>query len=106
MTGWFADYLDPEDFLSVLLMSGVAENHWNYANPAFDDLCRRADSTTDAPKRLELYAKAEDLALQDAVMIPICYWQAPVLIDSAVRGVRSDASHFLPYTAVSLRRPK
>ncbi|HVT14245.1 MAG TPA: ABC transporter substrate-binding protein [Fimbriimonadaceae bacterium] len=106
VTGWFADYLDPEDFLSVLLASDATENHWNYANTAFTFLCREADASGNDPQRLGFYARAEDIALQDAVIIPICYWKAPVLIDSAVQGVRSDASHFLPYTTVSLRRKK
>lgn len=104
VTGWFADYLDPEDFLSVLLTTRAAENHWNYGNPAFDSLCRQADTGVDGAERLRLYAKAEDIALQDAVLIPICYWKAPVLADPAVKGVRNDASHFLPYNSVSLSR--
>lgn len=99
-TGWFADYIDPQNFLSMLLVSGVQENHWNYSNPEYDRLCGEADTCVDPKRRLDLYAQAEDLALQDAAMIPICYWKMPAAIAHRVHGIRSYAGQYLPYSSV------
>lgn len=102
MSGWFADYLDPQDFLSMLLTTGSPENHWGYSNPTYDRLCAEADVCLDPNKRMKLYAQAEDIVLQDAVMIPISYWKVPSLIGSRVHGVRADAGQFLSFAKVSL----
>lgn len=102
VSGWFADYIDPQDFISMLLVSGSAENHWNYRNYQFDTLCKEADSCPEPKLRLELYAKAEDMALQDAVMIPIAYWKTPILTRPRVHGVKSYLGQFLPYNTVTL----
>jgi len=102
VSGWFADYIDPEDFLSLLLASRSSENHWNYDNPAYDRLCGEADRCSDPALRLRLYAKAEDLALGDAAMIPICYWKVPALIGPRIHGIRSYAGNYLPYSSVTL----
>ncbi|HTQ10733.1 MAG TPA: hypothetical protein VMI31_11720, partial [Fimbriimonadaceae bacterium] len=99
---WFADYIDPEDFLSLLLTSNSAENHWNYSNPGFDRLCASADRCTLPAERLKLYAAAEDLALGDASMIPLCYWKVPVLVAPRVHGLRFYAGNTLPYSTVTL----
>lgn len=99
-SGWFADYLDPQDFISMLLVSSATENHWNYKNPRFDALCAEADVCVDPKRRLDLYAQAEDLALQDAVMVPICYWKTPSAMSRRVHGVRSYAAEYLPFNSV------
>ena len=44
---WYADYLDPQDFYSLLLSSKSPENHTGYADPQFDALCARADVERD-----------------------------------------------------------
>lgn len=103
LSGWFADYLDPQNFLSLLLTTGSPENHWNYSNAEFDQLCRAADGCEDPARRLKLYAQAEDIALQDAVVIPICYWQTACLCSPRVNGLQSNLSGFLPYNSVSIK---
>jgi ABC-type oligopeptide transport system substrate-binding subunit len=103
VSGWFADYVDPEDFLSILLTSRSPENHWQYSNPTYDALCDQGDTCIDPKLRLRLYAKAEDIALQDAVMIPLCYWRTPMITHPRVHGVRSYAAQFLPYNTVWIK---
>jgi oligopeptide transport system substrate-binding protein len=104
VTGWTADYLDPQDFLSLLLTSTSQENHWHYRNGAFDSLCGAADKEGDAKRRLDLYAKAEDIVLQDAIYIPISYWATPVIISSKVQALKHNSAQFLPYNTVTLTR--
>lgn len=100
---WAADYLDPQDFLSMLLASYGPENHQGYSNPQFDKLCEEADPMpSEDPKRLALYAKAEDIALQDAAWLPIYFQRDAELISPRVHGLRESAFGHLPHTTVWL----
>lgn len=100
---WAADYLDPENFLSTLLASYGNENKVNYKNDAYDALCREGDMTMDENKRKELYAKAEDIVLQDAVFIPIYYQKDFELISKRVSGIRNSAFGHLPHTTTAVQ---
>lgn len=99
---WAADYNDPENFLSFMLASYGPENKIGYSNPTFDELCRQADSSMDTAKRLELYAKAEDLALQDAPWIPIYFQRDAELQSPRLKGIRDSLFGHLPHTKVTL----
>lgn len=99
---WAADYLDPQNFLSHMLATDGPENHIFYSNPEFDKLCAEADSLMDEAKRLELYAKAEDIVLQDAPWIPIYFQRDAELMHPRVKGLRESLFGHLPHTTVSL----
>lgn len=101
---WMADYLDPQNFLSHMLATYGPENKIGYANPEFDRLCRLADSMLDMDERIPLYAQAEDLALQDAAMIPIYFQRDVELHRPHVQGLRLSAFGHLPHTTVRLDR--
>lgn len=73
MEGWCADYPDPENFLDVLFHSGSAQNHAHYANPAFDRLVEAARTEADVTRRLNLYAQADQVLLDDAPAIILSY---------------------------------
>jgi oligopeptide transport system substrate-binding protein len=64
--GWCADYPDPQNWLSVYWMTGGFGERIKYSNPALDKVMKEADSTVDAKKRMELYAKAQDMLVSDA----------------------------------------
>lgn len=81
---WFADYLDPQDFLSAILRTGAPINHLAYSNPKFDALCDAADSESDQNKRAEMYKQADQIAMDDAAIIPIFHGAQPALISSRV----------------------
>src|SRR5207248_5142421 len=70
---WAADYLDPQDFLSVMLRTGAPENRILYSSPEFDRLCDQADTDPDAKQRLELYRRAERIAIDDAAWAPVFF---------------------------------
>lgn len=100
---WYADYLDPENFLSVLL-SSYGQNRTNYDNPRFSDLCRRADRELDPAERARLYGRAENLALGDCPWIPLYHPQDPVVVQPWVKGLERNAFGILPPTHVSIER--
>ena len=100
---WSADYLDPQNFLSLLLSTTGAENKINYSNPQYDALCAKADTMVgNDAERLKLYAEAEDIVLQDAPFIPIYIEKDAELISPRVHGLRESVFGHLPHTTVSL----
>jgi oligopeptide transport system substrate-binding protein len=101
---WGADYLDPENFLSFMLATYPygPENRIGYSNPKFDALCKEADATMDQERRLQLYAEAEDIVLQDAPWIPIYFQRDAELISPRVKGLRKSLFGHLPHKTVKI----
>jgi peptide/nickel transport system substrate-binding protein/oligopeptide transport system substrate-binding protein len=88
--GWFADYPDPDNFLTVLLHSskwGPAGNHSRYANPEFDRLVDQARALTRLDDRIPLYRRAEQIAVEDAVWLFLYYYREEALVKPYVRGL-------------------
>lgn len=100
---WYADYLDPENFLSVLL-SQYGQNRTNYDNPRFTEYCRLADVEPNPSERTRLYARAEATALEDCPWIPLYFPQDAVVVQPWVTGLRQNAFGFMPPTKVTIRR--
>jgi len=94
---WMADYLDPQDFLSVMLRTGAPENVIGYSNPRFDSLCDKADSLTNQLQRLTLYRQAERIAVEDAPWIPLFFQRDVELWKPYVKGDRNCLMGHLPH---------
>jgi oligopeptide transport system substrate-binding protein len=99
---WYADYLDPENFLSFLFAGYGPENRVGYKNPRFDALVSEADSVLDMDRRLPLYAQAEDIVVQDVAWIPLYFVRDAQLVHPRVKGLRRSGLGYLPHTAVTL----
>ena len=101
--GWYADYLDPQDFYSLLLSSKSPSNHTGYADPQFDSLCARADVERDTAKRTALYQQAARIAAAAPPRIPLYYAVDPELVSSRVHGIDDCLMGHLPYKRVTLK---
>jgi ABC-type transport system substrate-binding protein len=99
---WAADYLDPQDFLSVMLRTGAPENRITYSNPRFDRLCDQADVDANAARRLQLYHQAERIAVDDAAWGPVFFQRDIELWDPRVQGLRDSLMGHLPHTQTSI----
>jgi oligopeptide transport system substrate-binding protein len=99
---WSADYLDPQDFLSLLLTTTGSENHTGYSNPKVDALCKQADAESDQKKRLELYAEAEKIVVDDAPWVPLYYQVDLELMRPNVKGIRDGLMGHLPHTTTTV----
>ncbi len=99
---WAADYLDPQDYYSVLLRSGGPENHVVYSNPKFDALCDAADVSQQPAARAALYRQAARIAADEAPVIPLYYQQDVELIKPYVSGIDDGLMGHLPYKHLSL----
>jgi oligopeptide transport system substrate-binding protein len=86
---WLADIPDPENFLHVLLHSEKigTDNYSRYSNKEFDKLVEEARFTTDPEKRIALYQKAEQMAVEDAVWVFIYHYRDVMMCKPYVKGV-------------------
>jgi ABC-type transport system substrate-binding protein len=84
---WFADVPDPDDFLFKLFHSKSPRNHTGYANPQFDALVQRARTEPDGQRRAELYRRAEQLVMDDAVVIPFFHYTYERVFQPYVKSV-------------------
>lgn len=101
---WYADYLDPQDFLNLLFITNGPENRQYYSNPKVDALCKAAaPMPTDDPTRLKMYAEAEDIILQEAAWKPIFFATDINLINPRVSGLQQSTMGYLPFNTVTIK---
>ncbi|HEY9363562.1 MAG TPA: ABC transporter substrate-binding protein [Chitinophagaceae bacterium] len=87
---WIADYPDAENYLSVFYSKNPAPpNYTRYNNPAFDVVFEKALKEDDDSTRYVLYRQADQIVMNDAVVVPLWY-------DVAVRLVQPRVSDFKP----------
>lgn len=107
---WVADYPDPENFLQVfygkLVPAELTErsyvNSVRYQNPAFDEVFERAQAETDLAKRVDLYTQADQIAMDDAAIIPIYYDENFRMLQQNVRNLYGNAMEYRDFSSVYL----
>lgn len=89
--GWIADYPDPSNFLYLFHGKNIIEeketsvNYFRYSNPKFDEGYEAALNEIDAEKRMELYAKADQILMDDAVIMPLYFNTGIRLVDPEIQ---------------------
>jgi len=79
--GWVADYMDPQNFLE-LLISNTGNNDGQYSNADYDRLLRQAASMPGGAARNAIMRQAEDIAItQDQALIPLYWYVSQNMID-------------------------
>jgi peptide/nickel transport system substrate-binding protein len=77
--GWIADYPDPSNFLylfhgkNILKDKETSINYFRYSSPAFDAVYEAALMEIDTEKRMKLYAEADQILMDDAVIMPLYF---------------------------------
>ncbi|HFC11646.1 MAG TPA: ABC transporter substrate-binding protein, partial [Anaerolineae bacterium] len=84
--GWCADYLDPENFLSILFSSDSAQNWGRYNNPTVDSLLITASSEADVNKRMALYAEIEAQIVADAPYTFLAHSVSSILVNPRIEN--------------------
>ncbi len=97
---WIADYLDPQDYYSLLFRTGAQGNHTGYSNPAYDKIVDAADVEQNPTKRATLYRQAAKILANDVPMIPMYYGDHPELTQPYVHGIDDSVINRLPYKNV------
>ena len=91
VSGWIADYPDPQNFLDILFHTGVEYNTGNYSNPKVDDLLDQASVEADEAARFNLYQQAEQIMTDEAACLPLWFGRTYLLIKPYVNNYELDA---------------
>lgn len=84
---WTGSYNDPTTFLGMFV-SYSYKNHSLFTNKAFDDEILTASKTIDQNIRMPALHRAEKILIEDeAVIIPIYYFEPPVLKSPNLKDV-------------------
>ena len=85
---WGADFPDPESLLLTLFGTGQADDYVGYSNPDFDAILQQAAAEQDADVRVQLYAQANQVLMDDAVVLPFYYDRSYLLVRPWVHGLK------------------
>ncbi len=85
---WGADFPDPESLLFTLFGTDQPDNYVGYSNPDFDGLLQQAASEPDPDVRIQLYAQANQILMDDAVVLPFYYDRSYMLVRPWVHGLQ------------------
>ena len=98
--GWIADYPDPSNFLYMFHGTNIIEgketsiNYFRYSNPEFDATFEQALTEIDEKKRMKLYAKCDQILMDDAVVMPLYFNTSIRLINPNVRNFDINAMEY------------
>lgn len=106
MQGWSAAYLDYGYYMDLLLDSRSGLNFANYRNPEFDKLIDQANSARGEADREALYRQAEQMAVNDASLVPVVFTRWATLVKPHVRGFEGSplSLGWTDLTGVQIRR--
>ncbi|GAB4249133.1 MAG: ABC transporter substrate-binding protein [Vicingaceae bacterium] len=113
-TGWVADYPDPENFLNLLYGKHVPDdintksyiNSVRYQSPIFDSLFETALREIDFKKRMELFRQADQVAIDDAAVMPIFYDENTRLLQEHVKNFPANAMEYRDFSEVYFKYPE
>lgn len=101
---WGADYPDPETILWSLFGSDSADNYIDYHDDAFDELLRAAAREQDPDRRAPIYAEAQQVLMDDHVVIPLFHDVAYTLVKPGVKGLEITSLGVLRLETVWMER--
>ncbi|WP_052092096.1 peptide ABC transporter substrate-binding protein [Paenibacillus sp. FSL H7-0357] len=95
--GWGADYNDPSAMMEIL-SSTNENNDSGWSDPLYDSYVTQAKHTFDPKERINLYAKAEKLLIDQMAIIPLYYYVADVLQKPNIHNVYLDYDGNIAFT--------
>lgn len=106
--GWVADYPDAENFLSLFYGGNIGEknasmNPFNYNNPVFNGMYEKALVETDETKRNELFAKCDQLVIDDAVVMPLINDDFITMVNMKVRKFVTNEMEQLDFSRIFIK---
>ncbi|EFH88372.1 peptide ABC transporter substrate-binding protein [Ktedonobacter racemifer] len=85
-TQWGVYFPDPYEWLDLSLLSTSANNNGDWSNPKFDSLVAQAEQKS-GQERLDLYAQAERVAIDDVGWLPLSHQTLAGIIPANLHGV-------------------
>nr|MBC7243856.1 AAA family ATPase [Chloroflexota bacterium] len=81
LSGWAADYPDPDNFLRVCLQW----QRTGWQNTAYSTLVEKARQTPQAVERMQLFGEAERILIAEAALIPLTHERLHLLVKPWVK---------------------
>jgi len=100
--GWIADYPSPDGFLTPLFLSSSPDNLTGLSSPDIDRTLTEARAEADPAKRLADYLKAEQMVLDQYVVVPVAQLESRMVASSRVKGFALDPIGSFDGSAVSV----
>jgi len=108
LTGWVADFPNPESFLTLgygkNVPASLSESSWpnssRYVNPEFDKLFEKARMTTSESERFGYFLEAEQILINDAPICPLWYVDNYNLRRSELWNFYTNGMELFNYTKV------
>lgn len=102
MLGWFADFVDPDTWLSPFASCLQSpDNGIFYCNDQMDKLLLSAASTTDTTQRSDLYKQVGDLFAEEVPAIPLFWEPEFISYRKGVEGIKIGAPFEFLYNQLS-----
>jgi oligopeptide transport system substrate-binding protein len=83
--GWTADYPDPDNWLPEQFGTGAGNNHTYYSNTKLDDLMKKAIAEPDEKKRMQMWADAQKMIVDDSPIVFLFHDENFVLMKPYVK---------------------
>lgn len=111
VSGWIADYPDPETYLSLFYGGNIKENSkfintFKYKNPLYDAAFVQSCKELDPAKRMEYILKCDQMIVDDAVVMPILSDDFITMINSRVRNFETNSLEVLDFSSIFIKEPK
>ncbi|WP_243354813.1 peptide ABC transporter substrate-binding protein [Bacillus litorisediminis] len=84
--GWTGDYLDPMTNLTLFESVNTADDT-RWVNEEYDALLQENREILDQEKRMDNYAKAEKILMDEMSVIPLYFYEDSFLVKPHVKGV-------------------
>jgi oligopeptide transport system substrate-binding protein len=101
---WSADYPDPKSLLWTLFSSESKDNYTDYHNQRFDDALANAAAEQDPAKRIDFYAEAQQILVDDAVILPLYHDVSYTVAKRYVEGLEVTPIGILELERIWLER--
>lgn len=105
---WVADYSSPESFLSLFVGEGVPAginetsfpNTSRYQNTVYDDYFKKGRTFNVKDSSYSNFMKAEQILMNDAVILPLWYEGSYRLMNSSVKNLNLNGMRYYDLTRV------
>ena len=92
--GWYADYVDPDDYAFLYWASWL---HTNYHNATQEALYNQARATANITLREELYAQIDEIAAEQCSVVPLYVGSAWAVTHPYINGIYLDITQDMRY---------
>ena len=105
--GWIADYPDPATFLNLFHSgNGDGSNYFSYTNLEYDKVYEAGLKEIDDEKRNQLYAQADQIIMDDAVIMPLMFTVGIRLINPTIKDFDINEMEYRDLAVVNMIEKK